>query len=72
MMTDEDRLVSATAALLRVVPLGQREAMLAYAAENVRSTLTRVRTDLGGREIEARVRAHVEAVRAHLGEAPRR
>ena len=66
MMIDEARLIAATAALARTLPVGQREAFLAFAAESVRSTLMRVHATMSSSETEARVRAHIDAVRARL------
>jgi hypothetical protein len=63
---EEANLARATAALLRAVPAAQRQAMLDYSAQSIRSTLVHTRTDLSSREIDARVQAHIAAVRACL------
>ena len=68
MTREELGLVSATAKLLQVLPIAEREAMLRYSAEFIRSTLAEVHADLSSREIEARVRRHIAAIRERLGE----
>ena len=62
-------LAAATAEMLRALPTEAQSEMLRLTAQHMRADLMHLRADLSGREIDARVRAHVDAVRALLGEA---
>ena len=66
MSREEESLVRATAALIKTMPLDQRGVMLAYVAENVRTTLAQAHATMSSSEIAARVRRHIDAIRERL------